>query len=288
MRSAYRIYEHTLNSLTTDPMFRQRRATDRVGSMQKISLFKCGDISDQHGRKKMVADCPDMSRPFLRESPTLISPLRMDLFSKADDHSSPQQETDRMDMQQIRVSYSEASLEITRSEGETSEDGTLFRNSQMLGKKLQDLGNYKQALQYYRTALQCKNRTIDSEPQSVQAAFADILFDIGNIHLVPGFEDRAKSMEAFHFCLDIRRACFGSSHPAVASVLYKLASIHSSFGEHQYALELLLEAVSILLCAIPEDKVGLIEVWTAIGKVQEALGQTDEAQSSFQEAEQLK
>ena len=35
-------------------------------------------------------------------------------------------------------------------------------------------------------------------------------------------------------------------------------------------------------------KTSLIEVWTAMGKVQLALGQTDEVDSSFQEAEQLK
>jgi cytochrome c-type biogenesis protein CcmH/NrfG len=32
----------------------------------------------------------------------------------------------------------------------------------------------------------------------------------------------------------------------------------------------------------------LIQVWIAIGKVQEALGQKEEAESSFREAEQLK
>lgn len=236
----------------------------------------------------MVAACNNRSQPFRRNSPAPAhGSTKIDL-SNADDQSSRQQDADSLDMHQIRVSYSEASLELTRSEGETSEDGVLFRTSQKMGKQLQDSGNYSQALLYYRTALQCKNRTIDSEPQSVQAAFADILFEIGTIHLVSEVEDWVKSLESFHYCLDIRRETFGSSHPSVASVLYKLASIYCSFGEHQYALDLLLEAVSILLCGSPGDDVALIDVWTAIGKVQQALGQTDEARSSFEEAERLK
>lgn len=260
----------------------------------KVSLSQRGDISETQGDEKMFAARSEIIHPFHCKSPTLVSTqpqpvgLKMNLFSEDDEESLPGQDADNMDIEETRVSYTEISREITRSESETSEDGKLFLNSRAMGKHFQASGNYSQALKYYRIALQCKNRKIDSEPQSVQGAFADILFDIGNIHLVPGFMDRAKSLEAFHFCLDIRRMCFGSSHPAVANVLHKLASMYSSFDEHQYALDLLLESVSILLFASPGDKTSLIEVWTTMGKVQLALGQTDEADSSFQEAEQLK
>lgn len=250
--------------------------------MPELTLFTRRDRSEQIGRYTMVAASTAGPQPFLRDIHTLVSPRKMDQSSYVSDEGSP------LERQQILVSYSEASLELTQSEGDISEDGNIFLNSRKMGKHLQEMGIYSQALQYYRAALQCKHRSIDTEPRSIQEAFADILFDIGNIHLVPGFEHRAKSMEAFHFCLDIRRTCLGSSHPAVASALCSLASIHSSFFEHQYALDLLIEAVSILLCSSVDYTSDLIEVWTAIGKVQEALGQTEESQSSFQEAEQLK
>ena len=188
-------------------------------------------------------------------------------------------------MEAIRVSYSEASLEIAQSE--TSEDGSVFLNSARMGLDLVHSKNYMQALSVYRIALHCKNATIDSEPKHIQEKYADILFNIGHIHLLPQFDDKSKSLEAFHFCLDLRRMCFGSSHPSVAAVLYKLASIYDCSGEKQYALELLLEAHSILLFE-NDNKLALAAVWTAVGKVQQALGRADEAESSFQEAARLK
>jgi tetratricopeptide (TPR) repeat protein len=272
-------------------MLQQRSPDCKGAAMPKLSHVKYQERSTQVVHKKMVAFRDAKPLPFCSDIPALVTPLKVDdVSSTHEECSSPhQEETGRIEVQQIRESYSEVSIEVTQSDGDLSEDGLQFRNSLTIGKQLQATGNYSQALHFYRTALQCKNKTIDSEPQSVQEAFADILYDIGNIHLVRGFENRAKSMEAFHFCLEIRRACFGSSHPAVASVLYKLASIHSSFADNEYALDLLLEAVSILLCDSHEgNNCGLIEVWSAIGKVQEALGEREEARSSFQEAEQLK
>lgn len=259
----------------------RRRETEWTAALQLISLAECTEPSELIGHNKMYAG---------RTLRNVKSPRRMDHFSQSIKESPPQLVPDHMDRTQIRVSHSDAFMELSQNKGGISDDERLFRSSRMTGKQLQDMGCYYHALLHYRTALQCKNRTIDSEPQSVQEAFADILFDIGTIHLAPGFEDKAKSSEAFYFCLDRRRGCLGSNHPDVAGVLRKLASIHSSVGEHQNALDLLLEAVSIFLATSPGEttKINLIELWTAIGKVQEALGHAEEAQSSFQEAEQLK
>jgi len=164
------------------------------------------------------------------------------------------------------------------------ESGDLFGESRALGKRLQKSGQYKQALEQYRVALRCKNTTLASEPKEVQATFGDILYDIGSIHWYSEDGNPEQSLEAFHFCLQVRRTCFGPAHPAVARVLYKLASLHSSAGDNEYALQLLLEALSIFLHATPSDHSILNNVWTAIGNIQQALGHMDEAKSAFQEA----
>lgn len=168
------------------------------------------------------------------------------------------------------------------------ESGDLFGDSRAQGKQLQKSGQYEQALELYRKALQCKNKTLGSEPKDVQATFGDILYDIGSIHLHSEYGDPEQSVEAYHFCLEVRRTCFGSTHPCVARVLYKLASVHSLAGDQEFALHLLLEALSIFLCATPGSKSTLHNVWTAIGNVQQALGYKDEAKSAFEEAAQCK
>lgn len=184
-------------------------------------------------------------------------------------------------------SFASVNRQVTEDDSDPSDDVNLFVESVSVGRDYLKSKNYIQALSSYKTALQSKNSTIDREPKHIQAQFADILFNIGRIHMLPQFDDKTKSLEAFHFCLALRRACFGSSHPSVAPVLCKLASIYHCFGDQHYTLELLLEALSILLFE-KKNKLALAEVWTALGKVQQSLGRADDAESSFQEAARVK
>ena len=176
----------------------------------------------------------------------------------------------------LQVSFSEAS----------QDDTELFFDNYSKGQEHQKSGQYSQALSYYRRALKMKCKTIRTESSNVQETFADILFHIGTIHQLPQTIDNERSLEAFHYCLDIRKLCYGSCHPKVGSVLFKLASLHFMCGEFYYSLSLLLEILSVLIHE--EHRNEVIEVWTAIGKVQRALGDEDEAQSAFYEADQLR
>lgn len=185
----------------------------------------------------------------------------------------------------ISITYSEPSLGRSRSEGEQSEEGDLFLNAYKMGRQHYAQERFGPALLCYRTALQCKNKLIHSEPQEIKEMYSNILFDIGAIHVQ--FRDWVKCREAFYYCLDVRRVFLGNNHPAVASVLLQLGQVHNALGEPQYALELLIEAHSILLLSTPEDKQALIAVWNAMGTVQKELGMIEDAESSFQEARNL-
>jgi len=233
-----------------------------------------------------------MSRPLQQTTSRVTTPVspvlelksfNNDVSTLDEKRTDPQQEVaNRMDEDPTKSS------ERVGSDPTVRETGDLFNDSRAQGKLLQKSGHYQEALEHYRVALQCKNKTFVSEPKDVQATFGDILYDIGTIHWYSEHGNPEQSLEAFHFCAQVRRTCFGSTHPAVARVLYELASLHSSADDHECALQLLLEALSIFLSATPEDRSTLHNVWTAIGNTQQALGFEDEAKSAFQEAEQFK
>lgn len=157
-----------------------------------------------------------------------------------------------------------------------------FFETAKLGKKLQEAGWVDQALCCYRRALRCKDSTIHTEPTDVQATFADILFDISSID-----KTDQTSTEALHLCLDLRRMCMGSNHISVAEVLYRLALIYIKLREYQYAHNLSIEAISILINADESNTKTMKDVWTTLGHVQERLGLFSDSKSSFREAEML-
>lgn len=204
--------------------------------------------------------------------------------------------TDHLDLQQI-ISNSDDSM-ITSARVDTSNDAsskdtdTIFHNSYAEARQLHKAFQFAKALEKYKVALQCKHRTIQSEPHAIQEKFCCTLYYIGKLHIEAGMDDTMRGIEAMYFCLNTRRSCFGSTHPSVATVLLELASIHAEYSEHEYALDLLLEALAILLpdasaLGSATNNV-LIHVWTSIGRCQRALGQEEEAQSSFEEADKLK
>jgi Tetratricopeptide repeat len=174
-----------------------------------------------------------------------------------------------------------------------------FQVARLTGQQLHAAGCIDEALLYFGYALRLKRKTLLAEDHSVQAAFSDILFDIGVIqaqqggNLVVESDDYhyLKSMDAFRICLDVRQHCFGSDHPAVASVMYHLALSYAALDEKQTAIELLMESLAILQFYTDENQVqqgvsqqDLSRVWMTLGKVQESLGLHEEAKSSFQEA----
>jgi tetratricopeptide (TPR) repeat protein len=213
-----------------------------------------------------------------------------------DDHG--QASTDRLDLQQLNSNSDDsmtASDHVDSSIDASSIDNdTIFHTSYTEARQFHKMFLYEEALEKYRVALQCKHRTIQSEPRTIQEKFCSILYYIGKLHFEAGMDDTMRGIEAMYFCLNVRRSCFGSTHPSVASVLLELASIHEEYSEHQYALDLLLEALAILLpdTSVPDSATSsnraLIHVWNSIGRAHRALGQDEEAQSSFEEAEKLK
>lgn len=178
--------------------------------------------------------------------------------------------------------------ELVCSSGAFGVSTDVFMNTADMGCRLQRRGDLQRALLCFRGAMRCKFGNIHSEHPTTQAKYADILFEIGMIYTTPQFRDDAKSLEAIHECLDLRRDCLGSRHSDVAAVLYYLASVHSSMGEHEYGTELLVESLSILLSSYPSNTNALIDVWTALANVQEVLGESDDAESSLNEVLRLK
>jgi tetratricopeptide (TPR) repeat protein len=176
---------------------------------------------------------------------------------------------------------------LQHDEGTFDENTSVFLETAQKGRRLQDSGDFQSALLCYNAALHCKDTTIDWEPAAIQAAYADVLFEVGMIHMAPTLNNETKCIEVLHDCLDLRRACLGSLDIDVAKVLLRLADVYSTSGDQQYASELLVESLSILLCINPSNKYALVEVWTALGLVQEALGDTEDAESSFKEAQKL-
>ena len=215
--------------------------------------------------------------------PKCSSDVPYNAVEKPTDHQAV--EASRIDEEEIAKTLSARPADDDHTMRET---GDLFGDAIARGKMLQQSGRYREALENYRVALQCKNKTFASEPKVVQAIFGDVLFDIGTIHWEFRHGDPEQSLEAFHFCLQVRRACFGSNHPAVARTLCQVASLHASADDHECALQMFLEALYIFLAVTPEDRAALFNVWMAIGNAKQALGLVEEAQSAFQEAEQVK
>jgi tetratricopeptide (TPR) repeat protein len=174
----------------------------------------------------------------------------------------------------------------------SNDNNSIFYTSYADGRMLHKMFQYEKALEKYKMVLQCKYRTIQSEPVDIKEKFCSVLYYIGRIHLESEMDDdKVKGFEALHFCLTVRRSCFGSSHISVAIVLVELASIHADYFEHQYALDLLLEALSIALNPLPNDSPNselLCDIWYAMGTAHRALGHDGDAQSAFEEASKLR
>jgi tetratricopeptide (TPR) repeat protein len=163
-----------------------------------------------------------------------------------------------------------------------------FSSAVEAGRQFQREERYEDAILSFRKALLCKNRTITMESRSVQATFASTLFYVGMMHAYTQHQDPLKALEAFELCLQMSRACSGEDHPSVTRVLYEIGIIYELLGEPAEALDLFSEAIVILLPnAMRLDNSQLKEMWTSLCRVQVSLGQTEDAQSSFNEAAKL-
>jgi tetratricopeptide (TPR) repeat protein len=185
-------------------------------------------------------------------------------------HVEPQYEQN--EIQTECMNYSAAL--IRRNEGLVVDDNDLFYQASRIGLLFEHSHLFERALDYYREALLFKNKTIRNESTDIQVAFADIVFKVGIIHMQPESHSFEKSVGAFDLCLDLRRRCCGVSHSSVGSTLYWLGLLYSAVEEHEYALHLLHESLSILMCTSPGSN-ELKDVWLAVGKAHQAIGHTD-------------
>ena len=141
-------------------------------------------------------------------------------------------------------------------------------------------------------ARSCKHKRIEPESTKVQEALKLAAFSLttgGLIHtaLETFMDHNDRSLEALHSCLDIRRMYLGSDHASVAELLHQLGNLHWSRREYYYANELMVEALSILLVDPGADKDRLKQVWMDLAKIQDALGDKEDAKSSRNEAQKL-
>jgi tetratricopeptide (TPR) repeat protein len=150
------------------------------------------------------------------------------------------------------------------------------------GRQAQRTGNVQTAFQYYRKAIQYKKQSIESESLEIKQVYAGILFELGWMYDT-SLQEPETSSELLHQCLDLRIEIYGHDHIDVAIVLYKLAEIHERLNELEYSYNLILEALAIMLDKA--DAIVLSAMWTALGRIQKALGQTEDAQSSLMAAQ---
>jgi tetratricopeptide (TPR) repeat protein len=160
-----------------------------------------------------------------------------------------------------------------------------FASAVNAGLQFQREERYEDAILSFRRALLCKNKSISMESPSVQVTFASTLFEIGMIHSYSQYHDPLKALQAFELCLQMSRACLGEDYPSVARVLYEIGIIDELLGEPEEALAQFSEAIAILLSNSVDNH--LKDLWMSMSRVQALLGQTEDAQSSFNEAEKL-
>jgi tetratricopeptide (TPR) repeat protein len=160
-----------------------------------------------------------------------------------------------------------------------------FASAIEAGRQFQKEERFGDAILSFRKALLCKNQSISMESQSVQLTFTSTLFEIGMIHSYSQYHDPLKALQAFELCLQMSRAYLGEDHPSVARVLYEIGVINELLGDPEEALAHFSEAIAILLSNSMDTH--LKTLWTSLSRVQALLGQMEDAQSSFNEAEKL-
>jgi tetratricopeptide (TPR) repeat protein len=152
------------------------------------------------------------------------------------------------------------------------------------GRQFQREERYEDAILSFRKALLCKNKSLSKESPSVQVTFASTLFQVGMIHSYSQYHDPLKAFQTFELCLQMSRACLGENHPSVARVLYEIGVVAEILGEPEKALAHLSEAKAILL-SNSVDNHYLKALRMRMSRIQALLGQTEDAESSFNEAE---
>jgi tetratricopeptide (TPR) repeat protein len=160
-----------------------------------------------------------------------------------------------------------------------------FASAVNAGRQFQREKRCEDAILSLRKALLCKNKSISTESPSDQATFASALFEIGMIHSYSQYHDPLKALQAFELCLQMSRACLGEDHPSVARVMYEIGITNELLSEPEEALAYFSEAIAILLSNSMDDH--LKDLWMSLSRVQALLGQTEDAQSSLDEAEKL-
>jgi tetratricopeptide (TPR) repeat protein len=160
-----------------------------------------------------------------------------------------------------------------------------FASAVNSGQQFQREERYDDAILSFRKALLCKNQSISTESQSVQVTFASTLFQVGMIHTYSQNHDPLKALQAFELCLQMSRACLGEDHPSVARVLYEIGVVDELLGELEEALAHFSEALAILLSNSMDNH--LKDLWMSLYRVQALLGQTEDAESSFDEAQKI-
>jgi hypothetical protein len=159
-----------------------------------------------------------------------------------------------------------------------------FATSVNAGQQFQREERYDDAILSFRKALLCKNKSISMESPSDQATFASTLFEVGMVHSYSRYHDPVKALEPFEHCLQMSRSCLGGDHPSVARVLYEIGVLNEVLSDPEEALAHFSEAIAILL-SNSMDKNHLKDLWMSLSRVQALLGQTEDAESSFNEAE---
>ena len=142
---------------------------------------------------------------------------------------------------------------------------------------------YSTALDYYSRALRIENKTAATNDTD-RLLMADILFEIGHIHLK--LQDLSRAIYTFDVCQSIRRQLLNWDDERNAAVLHQQARIYSMVGDSESAVRALEELLGILCCSGTNVHL-LQETWLELARHQDKLGLHAEANSSRKEAKQL-
>jgi hypothetical protein len=144
---------------------------------------------------------------------------------------------------------------------------------------------YSVALNYYSQALKLQKKSASSKCDTERLLLADIVLEIGNIHI--HVQDPMRALASFDLCRSIYHDILEWHDEKNANVLFQQARVFTLIGDSESAV-CVLEELTGILCCIPKKNATLLRVcWLELARHQDRLGMSSEAESSRKEAKML-
>jgi len=136
----------------------------------------------------------------------------------------------------------------------------------LLGRTLNDLGNYAKAIEYYERALAIRIRLFGEEHEST----ATSLNNIGFVYNTIG--DYTRAIEYLERSLAIQIKLFGEEHAGTAISLNNLGSVNETLGNYVRAIEYYERSLTARMKLFGEEHADTASTLNNLGSVYRALG----------------